>query len=82
MYDLTAMFYRTCNLATQCLRSEFSQQIRAHEFIPKITSSLSDLLEHPVRGGEGGGEGRGRQLEQEGGEGEGRERERVPANVS
>ena len=43
------LFHRTCNLATQCLRSEFSQQIRAHEFIPKITSSLADLLDHPVR---------------------------------
>ena len=51
---------RTCNLATQCLRSEFSQQIRAHAFIPKITSSLKDLLQLPCecvreRGGEGGG---------------------------
>ena len=53
-----SLFIRTCNLATQCLRSEFSQQIRAHEFIPKITSALKDLLEHPVSRE---GEGRGRE---------------------
>ena len=59
----------TCNLATQCLRSEFSQQIRAHEFIPKIVSALRDALEHPVRGRRE--EGGGREGEEEGGGGEG-----------
>ena len=84
IHIIVCVLCRTCNLATQCLRSEFSQQIRAHEFIPKITSALKDLLQHPVReGGEGetereGGQERGRGRERgEGGEREGgRERGR------
>ena len=45
---LTMMHHRAFNLSTHYFDPEFSRQLRAHSFTPKITALLKDCLQHPV----------------------------------
>ncbi len=49
----------TCNLASQFLDSDFSRQVRAHDFTEKIIAVLQDTLDIQVSGCSGWGKGCG-----------------------
>ena len=42
------LFCSTLNLACECLKPDFSRQLRAHGLVNKILVLLKDALEHPV----------------------------------